>query len=337
LKPENFLLIDEPTNHLDHRARQQVCDYLNRKSGFIVVSHDRDFLDKCTDHTIAINKMNIDVQAGNFSQWWVNKELRDGFERAENEKRKKEIKHLNQAAERTANWAEKVEKSKHGRPDGQRIDTGYVGHKSAKMMKRAKGLENRRNAAIANKSKLLKNTEAADDLALHPLDCRQNPLIRSDKFDVNKGDRILIKGKNGCGKTSLAKKIIAESKGLAISYIPQDASFLSGGLKEFATTSGIDESLFFTVLHKLDFNRGMFDKDMSSLSDGQKKKVLLARSLCEQAQLYIWDEPLNFIDIYSRMQIEAAILKYAPTMLLIEHDTAFGANVATRVVELSLP
>jgi lincosamide and streptogramin A transport system ATP-binding/permease protein len=335
LKSANFLLIDEPTNHLDNQAREQVCDYLNRKRGFILVSHDRDFLDKCTDHTISINKTNIDVQAGNFSQWWANKEMSDSFELAANEKLKKDIDRLNQAAQRTSNWADRVEKSKHIKPaSGNRIDTGYVGHKSAKMMKRAKNLESRQSAAAESKSKLLKNIETAEDLVIRPLDYHKNPIIRSDKFDINKGDRILLKGRNGCGKTTLVKKIIAENNGVIISYVPQDTSFLRGGLKDFAATGNIDESLFFTILRKLDFERELFDNDMSGFSGGQKKKVLIARSLCEQAHLYIWDEPLNFIDIYSRMQIEDMILKCAPTMLFIEHDIAFGANAATRVIEI---
>ena len=73
---------------------------------------------------------------------------------------------------------------------------------------------------------------------------------------------------------------------------------------------------------------------MESYSEGQKKKVLIARSLCEQAHLYIWDEPLNFIDVYSRIQIEDLILKFKPTMLVVEHDDAFTGKVATEVVEI---
>ena len=73
---------------------------------------------------------------------------------------------------------------------------------------------------------------------------------------------------------------------------------------------------------------------MESFSEGQKKKVLIARSLCEQAHLYIWDEPLNFIDVYSRIQIEDLILKFQPAMLLVEHDDAFTGKVATGVVKL---
>lgn len=74
---------------------------------------------------------------------------------------------------------------------------------------------------------------------------------------------------------------------------------------------------------------------MCTYSAGQKKKVLLAASLCEQAHLYLWDEPLNYIDIDSRIQIEELLKQYQPTMLLVEHDRAFCDAVAARTVELS--
>lgn len=80
--------------------------------------------------------------------------------------------------------------------------------------------------------------------------------------------------------------------------------------------------------------RVQFEKDLADYSAGQKKKVLLARSLCEQAHLYVWDEPLNYLDIYARMQIEALLRRFTPTMLFVEHDGAFREAVATKVVTL---
>jgi lincosamide and streptogramin A transport system ATP-binding/permease protein len=74
---------------------------------------------------------------------------------------------------------------------------------------------------------------------------------------------------------------------------------------------------------------------MEDFSGGQKKKVLIAKSLCEQAHLYIWDEPLNYIDIFSRMQIEQLIMQFEPTMLIVEHDKSFVEKIATKVVEIS--
>ena len=96
----------------------------------------------------------------------------------------------------------------------------------------------------------------------------------------------------------------------------------------------IDGSLFLAVLRKLDFERTQFEKNMEEYSEGQKKKVLIASSLLKPAHLYIWDEPMNYIDIFSRMQIEDLILEYAPTMLLVEHDKDFGSRCATRVITI---
>lgn len=72
---------------------------------------------------------------------------------------------------------------------------------------------------------------------------------------------------------------------------------------------------------------------MSGLSAGQKKKLLLARSICEPAHLHVWDEPMNYIDVISRMQLETLLKDFRPTILFVEHDKAFCQNVATGTVE----
>ena len=82
----NFLLIDEPTNHLDARGRRTLASYLNRKKGYIVVSHDRDFLDGCTDHILSVNRTTIDLTQGNFSTWYKNCLNRQTFEKAQNDR-----------------------------------------------------------------------------------------------------------------------------------------------------------------------------------------------------------------------------------------------------------
>ncbi len=360
LKHNRFLLIDEPTNHLDMAARTVMGNYLRQKSGFILVSHDRALLDGCVDHIMSVNKTNIDIQKGNFSSWWQNKTRQDDFEQAENAKLQKNIKRLEQAAQQTSSWSDKVEKSKYAtKNSGVRPDRGYIGHKAQKMMKRAKSLENRQQAAIEEKTKLLKNIETAEALKIQPLEYRRETLLRLEKvridygervvcenvsFSVERGDRIALCGPNGCGKSSLLKLILGadipyagsllQGSGLKISYVGQDAAALSGNLSDYARQQEIDESLFKAILRKLDFSRLQFEKDMHDFSDGQKKKVLIARSLCEQAHLYIWDEPLNFIDVYSRMQIEALLKTYCPTILFVEHDRAFCQEVATKTVAL---
>ncbi|WP_145053459.1 Lsa family ABC-F type ribosomal protection protein [Paenibacillus xylanexedens] len=360
LKDNQFLLIDEPTNHLDLHARKIVSEYLRNKSGFILVSHDRSFLDHCVDHILSINKTNIEIQKGNFSAWWENKRRQDQFELVSNEKLMKDIKRLSDSAKRTGGWSHEVEKSKNGtRNSGSKVDKGYIGHKAAKMMKRSKNIEQRKQSAIQEKSKLLKNLESAERLQIHQLDFHKNELVELENvtiaygsntvctdvsFTIERGDRIALYGKNGSGKSSLLKLICGEAipytglcrkdPQLKISYVSQDTSDLSGNLSEYAFNQRIDESLFKSILRKLDFSRLQLEKDISSFSAGQKKKVLIAKSLSEQAHLHIWDEPLNFVDVISRMQIEDLLLEFAPTLLFVEHDSEFCTNIATKIINL---
>lgn len=360
LKENSFLLIDEPTNHLDIHGRKIVSDYLRSKRGFILVSHDRAFLDNCVDHILSINKTGIEIQKGIFSSWWENKKLQDESELAENEKLKGDIRRLSAAARRTSDWSDKVEKTKYStRNSGLRPDRGYIGHKAAKMMKRSKAIEERQQSAIEKKSKLLKNIESSDKLKISQLDFHANRLAElenvsiyyGDKsvcegvsFAIEQGDRAVLYGKNGSGKSSLIKLLCDEdipytgtlrkASRLKISCVSQDTSDLRGGLTGYAIENGIDESLFKAILRKLDFSRIQFEKDMSDFSGGQKKKVLIARSLCENAHLHIWDEPLNYIDVISRIQIEELLLEYRPTILFVEHDREFCDNIATKIIQL---
>lgn len=169
LGSNRFLLIDEPTNHLDPAAREAVGQYLSRKQGFILVSHDRALLDTCTDHILSINRSTIELQQGNFSSWWANRQAQDAFELAENAKLQKEIGRLSAAARQSAVWSDRVERSKIGTTNsGSKIDRGFVGHKAAKMMKRSKNLQARQQEAITEKSKLLHDIERPESLKLSP-------------------------------------------------------------------------------------------------------------------------------------------------------------------------
>lgn len=357
LKDNNFLLIDEPTNHLDMDARRILSDYLKTKKGFILVSHDREFVDNCIDHILSINKTNIDIQSGNFTSWWNNKKNQDNYEVAMNKKLEGDIKKLENAAKRTSAWSDRVEKSKLGTGP---VDRGYIGHKAAKMAKRSKSIEARRQNTIEEKSKLLRNIESSERLKIEQLTYHANILVslssvsisygenmvcKNVSFVIERGDRIALYGKNGCGKSSIIKLICGEDipysgelkvgSGLKISYVSQNTSFLNGKLSDFAKENCIDESLFKSILRKLDFSREQFEKDISDFSGGQKKKVLIAKSLCEKAHLYIWDEPLNFIDVISRMQIENLLLEFNPTILFVEHDKKFCDNISTKRIALN--
>ena len=358
-----FLLIDEPTNHLDAPGRELLSRYLKGKKGYIVVSHDRAFLDGCVDHILSINKSSIEVQRGNFSSWWENKERKDAFERAENEKLKKEIGRLQETAREKAQWSDRAESRKTGI---SRVEVDNVkgwrplqGAKSKKQMARAKAIEGRRQEAIEEKSKLLKDLEQSPELKLKQeryhserllllrdlsIDYGAGVVCSGVSFQVNRGDRLALRGRNGSGKSSLLKLICGEGipytgtleigSRLKISYVPQDSSRLRGNLSDYARASEIDESLFKAILRKLDFTRTQFEKDMADFSAGPRKQVLIARSLCETAHLHVWDEPMNYIDVLSRIQIEDLILEYRPTLLFVEHDRRFCERTATRIVTL---
>ena len=357
-KENNFLLIDEPTNHLDIRGREIISQYLNGKKGFILVSHDRAFLDGCVDHILSINKANIEIQRGNFSSWYENKRRQDAFDLSENEKLKKEITRLEETARQKAAWADRSESAKIG---SHIFDRGFAGHKSAKMKARSKSIAARQQAAIEEKSKVLKNIEQSDELKIFQTPFHTKRLVQlqdvsiayEDKqvccgvnFAIEQGDRIVLQGANGSGKSSLIKLICGEDiphrgqrrigNGLRISYVSQDASGLRGKLTDFALNSGIEESLFLAMLAKLDVPKTQMEKDMSALSAGQKKKVLLAKSICEPAHLHIWDEPMNYIDVISRMQIEELLLQFQPTILFVEHDKVFCEKIATKFVNITM-
>ncbi len=389
-KEQAFLLIDEPTNHLDMPTRELLADYLKSKKGFILVSHDRWFMDQCVDHVLVLNRNTIEVEKGNFSTWWENKQKRDAFELAENEKLKREISKLNEAARKNAMWADQVEATKIGfRPDQEPdrfIGTrSYIAARSKKMQKRSKSFARRSETAAEEKQGLLKDLETSIDLKLMPLshhkevyvECRDYAcgydaaclaseadsrlVISGLNMQLRRGDRVVLQGANGCGKSTLIKAILCSkgvtilnhldgnrqnpsalyqsgtleaASGLIISYINQDTSFLTGSLDAYVEACGVEESLFKAILRQLDFERVQFDKGMEEYSEGQKKKVLIAGSILQQAHLYIWDEPLNYIDVFSGMQIERLILRYKPTMLLVEHDRTFAERIATQIAAL---
>lgn len=284
----------------------------------------------------------------------------EGREQAQNQQLKGEIRRLEQAARRTSAWSDQVEKTKYAsKNSGLRPDRGYVGHKSAKMMKRAKSLESRQESAIREKAALLHDVERAEPLKLAPrafhsarlleldrvsIDYGDGPVCGEVSFSLSQGERLCLEGRNGSGKTSLLRLILGEevphtgtvrrASGLEISYVSQEVDHLQGALRDFPAEEGIDATQFMTILRKLDFPRAAFEGEMGAYSAGQKKKVLLAASLCRSAHLYVWDEPLNFVDLFSRIQMEELLLEYRPTLLFVEHDEAFRERVATRRVSL---
>lgn len=383
----DFLLIDEPTNHLDQASRESVKAYLAQKSGFILVSHDRDLLDACIDHVLVLNRRSIEVQSGNFSSWEENKQRQDTFARMENEKHLKEIGHLKKASGRARQWADTNEQTKIGYDPVEEHDRptrAYIGGKTKKMEKRRKQMETRLAREIEEKEGLLQDIETTVSLKMFPLAHHKEVLVSAKgyglgygekgtvfkdlSFAMRQGDRIFLNGKNGCGKSSLIRALLRHIKdrggtgiqedaegngltekaksalwesgiletasGITVSYVNQDTGFLQGSITEFCRKRELDESLFCTLMRQLGLERAQLTRRLEEFSQGQKKKVLIAASVMTPAHLYVWDEPLNYMDIFSRMQLEELILSAAPTMLIVEHDVCFREKIATGVIAL---
>lgn len=358
---ERFPLIDEPTNHLDLEARRIVAGYLRAKEGFLLVSHDRSLLDGCADHVLALTRTGAELRRGGFSAWCAEKDLRDQRELAENRQLQREIGRLRESASRSAEWSRRTEAGKFGNGP---VDRGFIGRKAARMMQRSKAVEARREKAVEEKSRLLRDLEEDAPPTMRPLAFHSERLAEADglwaghgpeaggepwvlrglSLTLRNGQRLALLGRNGCGKSTLLKLLAGEDlphrgvlrlpPGLIVSHVPQDTSHLRGGLDAFAHGRGLDPNLLRAVLHRLGFERGQFCEDMADYSAGQRKKVLLAASLCQEAHLYLWDEPLNHIDVLSRVRIEALILERRPTMVFVEHDRAFLERVATEVLAL---
>ncbi len=306
-----YPLIDEPTNHLDRQGRELVADYLRSKDGFILISHDRNFLDSCTDHTLVITKTGMELTQSDFSTWWDNNE--------------------------------------------QRME-------GEKLMSLAKNLENRNEKKIKEKQSLLQDLEKTETLKIEGGDHHSATPVRlkdvslkrygeviTEHIDltVDKGSKNSLQGPNGCGKSTLIKYLAGEdndgieaegdiyiAQGLKISYVSQDTSFLRGDLYDLAVERGVDRTQLSTILIKMGFTKEMLRRDLTSFSLGQKKCVLIAMSLCQKADLYLWDEPLNYIDVYMRKEIERLVKESPITLLFVEHDRAFEDEVADTTVLL---
>lgn len=359
-----FPLIDEPTNHLDLPGRQHVADYLQQKDGFIVVSHDRQFLNQVTDHTLAIEKSQLVLYQGNFATYEEQKQLRDAFELAQNRKIKKEVGRLKKTAAEKAEWSRSRETDKYGKTSekgsGAVYDTGFIGARAARTMKRSKTIEQRMYDQIEAKESLLKDLEEVDRLTMNYQESRhrqlmkinqltlhypeQEPLFAPLSFELKRGTITALTGPNGIGKSSVLHHILGTFSGSAngefllpnikISYVRQNYESNQGKLQDFAEKNRLDYSSFLNNLRKLGMERNVFQNRIEEMSMGQRKKVELAKSLAQTAELYIWDEPLNYLDVFNQKQLEELLLEVNPSMLIIEHDQTFLENIHAQQIHL---
>ena len=357
LQRDRYPLIDEPTDHLDLEGRAVVARYLAEKAGFLLVSHDRWLLDQCADHIVSINKADVRVAHGNYSVWQQQMNREEGFERRRKENLRREIKSLKRASRARREGARRRESAK-----GAHMDKGYVGHRARKQMKRAIAIERRIDRSIGQRRALLRNEEKARRLTLTAKESGNEAMITVNdlalavagrtlfehvSFTLRGGARIAVTGPNGSGKTSLLQAlmgtlepkdgIIRRPAHLRFACAYQDPRWDRGFLREHLREEGIDETRFRQVLGLLGVEGEVFERDLSILSQGQRKKADLALSLMTETDFLLWDEPLNHLDIDSREQVERAVLEFEPTLVFVEHDQYFVERVATERVDIVAP
>lgn len=319
--PASFPLLDEPTNHLDQHGRQQIADYLRgKRQGFIITSHDQEAI-------------------------------------STNEQLHADIKNLKAAKQQRLQWAQRAEGEK---KHNSHADKGFIGAKAARMMKKSTAMARRLDKAADEKTGLLQEVETIVPLTINQQPSHQSPLLTLDDvsldlpgrrlFDqlsltVKQGEQVVLCGDNGTGKSSLFKAILGRFKGqvsgtitiahnATISLVRQDYADFHGNLKQFAQDNRLEEDQLLNMLRKLGMERSSFTTPLDQLSMGQQKKVELARSLLTPAQLYLWDEPLNYLDTYNQDQLIQLIKRERPAMLIIEHDRHFIDEIATKRVTI---
>lgn len=351
LRKNTFVLLDEPTNHLDLAGKRTLSGYLKQKKGFILVSHDRQFLDEVTDHILAINKADITLTKGNYSDWKDNKDKSELFEFRTKARLEKEILNLEKRAVTNRNWAAIAEKEKNPYATNNRGNSS----RAAKFMRQAKASELAVQNNIREKKQLLKNYEVAKELVVNQNNHESFQLVTIDNLtfgydgvdvlkdfslQIHSGDRIWIRGRNGSGKSTLLKLIggqlpseqISYSENLIISESYQEPEFGTKFLQADYNDKFNDR--WRDLCACLDVEADTFNRPFETLSSGERKKADIARALAGENQLLLLDEPLNFTDVYFREQLEKAILIYTPTIVFVEHDEKFGYRIATRIIEL---
>lgn len=356
---DSFFLLDEPTNHLDLPGRRQVAAYLARKqSGFIITSHDQDFLDQVIDHTLVIERHQLVLSQGNYSTYFHQKEQRDQHAQATNRQLRAEIKDLKATRQQRLQWAQRAEGEKKG---NSHTDKGFIGAKAARMMKKTVSTANRLDQAITERQGLLENVEEVVPLTLNYQPAHQQTLLSLDQVSltlagqqffrpltctVHRQEQLALVGPNGVGKSSLIKAIagrfmgelsgkISRPTGITVSYVRQDYATNTGSLRQFADRYSLPYDLLLSLLRKLGMDRATFTVPIEQMSMGQQKKVELARSLLTPAQLYVWDEPLNYLDTYNQQQLIQLVKEYRPPLLFVEHDQHFINAVASQQVPVT--
>lgn len=356
MKGTDLLLLDEPTNNLDIKSIRWLENYLkNENSPMIIVSHDRRFLDKVITKIMEIDYYNRNLKEypGNYSQYKKFKEDEANSKLKIYNEQQEKIEELKKSMIQKKDWAQKG--NKQNVSDKDKYTKGYIRNRSQGLANNAKKIESQLNQMekierpkIKNKlhieinAKKLKGNmsiTAKDLVSGYENGFQNNPIT----IHINYGDRLVIIGNNGSGKTTFLKTLIGKQKpisgeqkignGVRIGYLAQDTKEqMEKSIEEYFKDSIQyekleDKSLIYTVLKQFNFDYEERTKKYSMLSPGERTRLKLAIFSMQDKNTLVLDEPTNHLDIEALEAIEEVLKNFKGTVIAISHDREFVKNI----------
>ncbi|NLM06252.1 MAG: ABC-F family ATP-binding cassette domain-containing protein [Tissierellia bacterium] len=354
-RKESFLLVDEPTSHLDLDQQEVLAKTLiEREKGYILISHDRNFINQSCDRLVELIDGKLEIYNGNYSFYLEERLRRRKFAQKEYDNYLAEKKHL-----------EGVETYLEGQRARIRTAPKRMGNSEARLHKMG-GQGNKRkmdNQIKSVRSRLerleVKERPKAESeiLLLMPEEERIHSkiLIRSEslnksfgnkvlfnkaEFEIKNGSKTALIGPNGSGKTTLLKMII-QGEGiwlhpnLKIGYYSQLEETINTEksiLNNILTSSIYDQTLTRIVLARLAFKEDDVHKKVEVLSDGERAKVKLAKILTSNFNFLIFDEPTNYLDLRAIEALEELLEAYDRSFIFVSHDVNFINKIATNLL-----
>jgi ATP-binding cassette subfamily F protein 3 len=370
LRRPDIMLLDEPTNHLEIASLEWLEQHLRSGSTpYIVISHDRRFLDNCVDEIWELHDRTLKVYAGSYSFYQQERELSIKRQFHEYEKQQAKIKQLRKAAGQRRQEASKIEKFKLSRSVTKKggickrdEGSGRSGADSAGKMRSAKAVEKRIQMMIEKDSVEKPSLERKRKITFETSTLKNRIVLRIKKLGRRFGRRAIFKdinlsvlnkarigviGCNGSGKSTFLNIITGNLKATSgtfqwaprakIGYFSQEHETLDLSksiLDEVLQGKSEDQTRARTILGRLNIRRDKVYQKIDSLSLGERSKVALAKILFSDVNVLVLDEPTNHIELLAREAFENALEDYGGTVIIASHDRYLLDRVATEIFDI---
>lgn len=336
----DLLLLDEPTNHLDTESVEWLENYLtDSKCSFMVISHDRYFLDKTTNKTFELENRKMSRYNGNYTTYLPQKEEHLLSMQRVYDNTMKEINRLEGIVEQQRRWNRE-----------KNIKTAESKLKAIERLE--KNLEKPENAPSAIRFDLDINNQSGEDVLdvqNLSLSFGENPLFKNVDMEIHRGERIFILGPNGCGKTSLLKTLLGKyradsgrihfGEGVKVGYYDQIQTGMDSEKTVFEELSdrfpAMTNTEIRSTLARFLFKNDDVFKTLSTLSGGERARVLLTELMLAGANFLLLDEPTNHLDINSCAALQEALGQYEGTLLIVSHDRYLINALADKIFFLT--